>query len=626
MVMLTTLSLILPLWSPDAAEAQVPSCAVGTDDILGWWRGENDLTARIGPNLNGSVGFVDSIIGRGMDFTGNNTVGVDTLPAVTDQVTVEAWVKPVNTGQVQSLVSRWTWVGGDNDDSYALFLGVNSELFWITDETSTRSPVSLSARVPQIYDGQFHHVAATWSPTVIKVYLDGIEVASAPSQGGILNPGSTTQFRLGSSGGPGSPLFYSGILDEATVYRRALTPTEIAGIVSAGPSAKCAWTQRARFDGPGGEFDQFGYDVAVDGNTMVAGSFTTPGRAYVYTRTGTTWTQQAELVPTGDSGFTDFFGSSVAIGGDTIVVGAYQHNAPIGPIDPGTGLPTPVFNTGAAYVFTRTGTTWTQQAKLLPADLAEADLFGWSVAVQGDTALVGSFGDDDGGQNSGSAYAFSRSGSAWTQQGKLTAADPSAEDQFGFRVALDGQTAVVGAHKDDVQKGSAYVFLRTGAAWAQQAELTAADGVAFDQFGYAVDVSGDTIVAGAWFDSDGGSQSGSAYVFVRSAGVWSPQAKIVAPGAGAGDYFGAAVGIDGNTLLIGAPGDDLVALVDRGTVRSFTRVAGAWTFESDFVTGDALAGGYFGGALDINGPTAAVGAQLTSGAASESGRAFIFSR
>ena len=164
-----------------------------------------------------------------------------------------------------------------------------------------------------------------------------------------------------------------------------------------------------------------------------------------------------------------------------------------------------------------------EQAKLTASDGAAYDYFGCSVAVSGDgsTAVIGAHGDDDIGNNSGSVYVFTRSGSSWTQQAKLTASDGASGDLFGYSVAVsgDGSTAVIGAHGDDdrgIDSGSAYVFTRSGSSWTQQAKLTASDGAASDLFGWSVAVSGDgsTAVIGAYYDDDRGSNSGSAYVFI----------------------------------------------------------------------------------------------------------------
>jgi hypothetical protein len=174
-------------------------------------------------------------------------------------------------------------------------------------------------------------------------------------------------------------------------------------------------------------------------------------------------------------------------------------------------------------VFTRTGTTWSQQAHLTAADGRAFDLFGCSVALAGDTAVVGAIG---GNVDQGLAYVFTRTGTAWSQQAQLTAADGTAIDLFGVSVAVSGDTAVVGADNNDlgvnVDQGSAYVFTRTGTAWSQQAQLTAADGAAIDLFGVSVAVSGDTAVVGADSDDvDGNTNQGSVYVFTDIAPLGS---------------------------------------------------------------------------------------------------------
>ena len=163
-------------------------------------------------------------------------------------------------------------------------------------------------------------------------------------------------------------------------------------------------------------------------------------------------------------------------------------------------------------------TAYTQQAKLTAPDPANNDQLGVSVAVSGNTAVVGVPLDDDGGINSGSAYVFVRNGGSWSQQAKLIANDAATEDRFGLAVAISGDTAVVGAWGDDdsgSNSGSAYVFVRSGVTWSQQAKLTASDPAPEDWFGTSVAISGDTAVVGALLDDDGASSSGSAYIFVR---------------------------------------------------------------------------------------------------------------
>jgi hypothetical protein len=163
----------------------------------------------------------------------------------------------------------------------------------------------------------------------------------------------------------------------------------------------------------------------------------------------TGWIEKQKLLAS-DGATNEFFGYTVSLDGDTALIGAPTRYST---------------DTGSAYVFTRTTGTWTQQAKLLASDGVTGDDFGRSVSLSGDTALIGAYYDDDNGEHSGSAYVFARTGTTWTQQAKLTASDGAADDWFGESVALDGDTALIGAHGDDNNGpgyGSAYVFTRTG--------------------------------------------------------------------------------------------------------------------------------------------------------------------
>jgi hypothetical protein len=201
--------------------------------------------------------------------------------------------------------------------------------------------------------------------------------------------------------------------------------------------------------------------------------------------------QQAKLTAS-DGVPGDIFGVSVAISGSTAVVGASSKNS----------------DTGAAYVFVRSGAAWHQQAKLTAADAQEFDNFGVSVAISGPTVVVGADSKHD---LTGAAYVFARSGTAWSQQAKLTAPGPGTIDYFGNSVAILGSTAVVGA-PGQTSPGAAYVFARSGTAWHQQAKLTASDGASRDSFGGSVAISRSTAAMGA----DGNnSATGAAYVFVN---------------------------------------------------------------------------------------------------------------
>jgi hypothetical protein len=209
----------------------------------------------------------------------------------------------------------------------------------------------------------------------------------------------------------------------------------------------------------------------------------------------------------------------------------------------------------------RSGTAWSQQQKLTASDGAASDYFGRSVSVSGDTAMVGANGDDIAyATDAGSAYVFVRSGTAWSQQQKLTAADGAMNDQFGACISVSGETAVVGAFSHDTaggaNAGSAYVFVRSGMGWYLQQQLTASDGAMNDSFGLSVSVSADTAVVAATGDN---SLAGSAYVFVRTGTLWSEEQKLTASDGAANDHFGISVSVSGGTVVVGAYGDNSLA-------------------------------------------------------------------
>jgi hypothetical protein len=279
---------------------------------------------------------------------------------------------------------------------------------------------------------------------------------------------------------------------------------------------------------------------------------------------------------------------------------------------------------GSAYVFTRSGTAWTQQTKLNAADAAGGELFGVSVALSSDTAIIGASG------GSGSAYVFTRSGTTWTQQAKLTAADAAGGDGFGNFVALSGDTTIVGAYVDDgaggSDQGSAYVFTRSGTTWTQQAKLTAEDGAARDRFGCSVAIDGATAIVGAYADDDAGSGSGSAYVFTRSGTTWTQQTKLTAADAAASNSFGFSVAFSGDTAIVGAQSGYNDAGSYSGSAYVFTHSGTTWTQQAKLTAADGAAGDRFGASVALSGDTAIVGAWQDDDAGSYSGSAYVFSR
>ncbi|MCH8305825.1 MAG: choice-of-anchor D domain-containing protein, partial [Candidatus Marinimicrobia bacterium] len=368
----------------------------------------------------------------------------------------------------------------------------------------------------------------------------------------------------------------------------------------------------------GGPFEEFGYSISISGDYAVVGAYKhddngpDAGSAYIFKWTGESWTQETKLLASDGAAF-DNFGWSVSISGDYAVVGAY--------LDDDSGS-----SSGSAYIFKRTGTTWVQEAKLLPSDGAVGALFGWSVSISGDYAVVGANANDDNGSNAGSAYLFKRTGTSWAQEAKLLASDGAAFDEFGKSVAISGDYAVVGAPFDSdngTNSGSAYLFNRTDTTWAQEAKLLPSDGAALDFFGWSVSISGDYAVVGSRDDDDNGTNSGSAYLFKRTDTTWAQEAKLLASDGAAFDLFGFSVAISGDYAAVGAFADDDNGS-NSGSAYLFKRTDTTWVQEAKLLASDGAADDFFGFSVSISGDYAAVGAFADDDNGSNSGSAYLY--
>lgn len=340
-------------------------------------------------------------------------------------------------------------------------------------------------------------------------------------------------------------------------------------------------------DGTGG--DTFGNLVAMDGDYAVIGANhddqngVGAGSAYVFVRSGDNWTQQAKLLPS-DGAVGDNFGEP-AISGNTALI--------CSPADDDMGV-----NSGSAYIFVRTGSTWTQQAKILPLDGEADDLFGNCLpSLSGDTALIGVPFADDLGADSGAAYVFIRNDTIWTQQAKLLAPDGQAGDLFGFSVYIDDDTALIGAPNDDdkgTNTGSAYIFTRTGDAWSQQQKITASMNTLNDIFGQAIALDGDIALIGAPGYGPNMTQIGAAFIFTRTGVTWTERAMLTASDAQTDDYFSSwAVAVDQNTAIIGSMGDDVFPS-NSGSAYVFATTDGIhWTEQQKLVPSDGASGDEF---------------------------------
>jgi len=394
---------------------------------------------------------------------------------------------------------------------------------------------------------------------------------------------------------------------------------------TAGLDALLALQQAQLTAADGAANAQFGYSVAISGDTAAVGvpnddvgGNTDQGSAYVFVRNGTTWSQQQKLTA-GDGAANDNFGFSVAISGDTVVVGAHFDDV---------GANT---NQGSAYVFVRSGTTWSQQQKLLAVPVGANCEFGYSVALSGETAVVGTPGSlVSAHTNQGSAFVFVRISGLWLQQAQLTADDGAANDLLGRSVAIDGDTAVVGADRADVgantDQGSAYVFLRNGSTWIFQRKLTAADGAAWDNLGCSVAISGDIAVLGACGGEVGANtDQGSAYVFTRSGITWTEQQKLTAIDGAAYDDFGISVAISGDTAVVSADCDSVGANAGQGSAYVFARSGSTWSQQAKLTAADGATDDEFGYSVSTSSTTAVVGAAFNDvGAVADQGSAYVF--
>ncbi|KAJ5072535.1 hypothetical protein M0811_01550 [Anaeramoeba ignava] len=292
----------------------------------------------------------------------------------------------------------------------------------------------------------------------------------------------------------------------------------------------------------------FGFSVAIDEEFVVVGSpncndsGTSSGSAYVYQNTDYGWVFFCEILPN-DSQIGGHFGYSVDVSGDQIIVGSYGTNE--------SGL-----NSGSAYIFQQQEIMWIQKAKFVPADLNSGDYFGFSVGISNEYAIVGAPHQSVNGIDSGSAYLFYNNSGSWVQHSKLFASDGSGYDRFAWSVAIDNSYAVVGAFYHE-NHGAAYVFQNQNNNWNQIQILTANDAFDLDYFGRSVKIHNNFIVVGADGRTDNGiTDSGAAYVFQNSNGNWIQSAKVVASDAKENWYFGYAVDVSDDLVIAGAYGAD----------------------------------------------------------------------
>jgi len=400
----------------------------------------------------------------------------------------------------------------------------------------------------------------------------------------------------------------------------------VSGVVLAAIASTSHGQQVAKlFNDELHEDAEFGKRVAISGETALIGApdvdvpGVNAGKAFVFREVDGSWQQIAEL--DSEIGELARFGESVAIDGNTGIVGA-----------PGVAING--IASGAAYIVREIDGQWQTVAELLPDDGEAQDRFGNSVAISGNTVIIGAPQNSEAGFQSGAAYVFREVGGVWEQRAKLLADDANgAEEQFGWRVALDGDMAAITSNADDdngPRSGSAYIFERIRRQWEQIDKVLADDGQAFDFFGSSVSIVGGTALVGAGPADDdiGGTNSGAAYVFRDNGGDWQQVAKLQHEEPEQSDQFGASVALvgDGSQAVVGARFDDGPAGPDAGSAFLFRETPGGeWEQVSLFTPDDAMGFDRFGESVSATGGLAIVGA--IAGDADEiedTGAAYVF--
>ncbi len=410
--------------------------------------------------------------------------------------------------------------------------------------------------------------------------------------------------------------------------------------------------------------DSFGYAVAIDGNTMIVGapgedssgnapntddngnSRTDSGAAYVFVYENSAWTQQAYLKARNSSAG-DRFGSAVAIDGDRVLIGSPLEDAATTGVN-GIGGDDTVRDSGAAYLFIRNGTTWTQEAYIKQSNPDLEDYMGTSVALSGNTLVLGAPGEDSNAQGinenesdntseaSGAAYLFTLENGLWAQSAYLKNSASAAGHTFGTAVQISGDIIAIGAPKNG--SGAVTIFTKNNSNWSETAIITSTTPRPDEDFGAALSLEGNSILIGAP-GHDGSSSdvngtrddgelpnSGAAYLFSNIAGTWSEGTFLKASNPESGDRFGRSVSLSGSRILVGSALEDSLAqgqngnALDNGSENSgalhlYTEENGNWRHEIYLKSSNSGTNDLFGHSVSLSGDF------FISGASSESGSA-----
>ncbi|MGK0382083.1 MAG: hypothetical protein ACI8QG_001847 [Flavobacteriales bacterium] len=366
--------------------------------------------------------------------------------------------------------------------------------------------------------------------------------------------------------------------------------------------------------------DQFGYSVAIDDTTALVGAHKADaknsqnsGAAYVYSLGNAGWQQQAKLIAE-PAYADDTLGGTVALKNHMAMLGVMRRD------DKGE-------DAGAVFAFEREANSWSQKQVLTAIDAKAGDAFGQSIALTARFLVIGAPQSDTPHKDSGSAYVYVREKDTWQFQAKLTAKDGAAGDLFGISVAIDGDTVLVGADLNDEQAekaGAVYAYVFDGKQWNHQAKLMAKDGANTDIFGVRVALFGDTALISARRDDlEGvGTDVGSAYIFERTKEKWTQTQKLVAPDGKADDRFARGVALNKETALISAMHHDAIGN-NAGALYVFKKQLGLWRYTSKMVASDGVPEDRFGWNIALTDKTAIIAAPHRDDNGNASGAAYI---
>ena len=430
------------------------------------------------------------------------------------------------------------------------------------------------------------------------------------SSKGLLIPRMSTAQRKAIAGAVAGLLVFD--LDKSTIY--LYDGQKWQAMLFTSSDAVNPPIARASSDGAAG--DKFGISVSISGNYAIVGAYLDDvgtkidqGSAYIFIREDGLWQEQAKLIAS-DGGAGDNFGNSVSISGDYAIVGAPK----------GSGG---YFLQGAAYIFVRSGNAWVQQAKINSSDGIIGETFGTSVSINGDYAIIGNPNAGVVYANQGAAYVFTRTGSSWLQQAKLTYAGGQYNDYFGFSVSISGNYAIIGAPYFDwffTNQGSAFIFVRTGNTWAQQLRINATDGAAEDYFGLSINIDGDYALIGAPYDDGSFVNQGSAYIFLRSGTTWTQQTKLIADNNQLNANYGNSVNLNGQYAVIGSNyegGGTNPYLDQEGAAYIYRRTGTFWDLIRAAKDGSGQTSGFFGSGVGVSGFNYIIGAAGKNGSKGE---------